>query len=254
MTDNSDHHEDARRSCPKCNTRMSSLFYDKHSICHSCRKTDCSIDKKCSECSLWSDDEFARFIRHKKSLDSKSKNRKAKKSEEGLARASSSESVVSPSGAENLSSRASLDESRILELISSQMNVFAQSFASSMENSFIQLDNRIDEKIACSNRSLADPSPQAPVQLPLSQGRPDPSCLTPQMRYGNLGGERNESEPAVSANSPPDFFEFIRKARAAGLEVPQGLVGRVFLAGPEAVGSAAAAPQPDRPGSVSESH
>ena len=252
MADNSDHHDDARRSCPKCNTRMSSLFYDKHSICYSCRKTECNIDKKCTECSLWSDDEFARFIKHKKSLDSKSKNRKAKKSEEGLARASSSESVVSPSGAENLSSRASLDESRILELISSQMNVFAKSFASSMENSFIQLDNRIDEKIACSNRSLADHSPQAPVQPPLSQGQPDPSCLTPQMRYGNLGGERIESEPAALANSPPEFSDFFSKARAAGLEVPEGLVGRILLAGPDAAGSAAAAPQRIRPGSVSE--
>ena len=132
-----DHAEDARRSCPQYATRMSSLIYDKHSVCSSYRKSDCSYDIKCVECILWPDEDFAKYIKHKKSLDYKSRNCKSKKSEDGLARSSSGDSVVSPSRAGNLSSGASIDEARVLEIISSQFNVLAQSLASSMENSFV---------------------------------------------------------------------------------------------------------------------
>ena len=45
--------QDARRTCPDCNIRMSSLKFDLHSICSTCRGNDCNNESKCSECSDW---------------------------------------------------------------------------------------------------------------------------------------------------------------------------------------------------------
>ena len=63
------------------------------------------------------------------------------------------------------------------------------------------------------------------------------------MRYGNLGGEQRESEPAELANFPHDISVFLASARAAGLTVPSGLVGRVVLDGPVAENPAVAGSQ-----------
>ena len=37
MADQDSASDDARRTCPKCAVRMSSLYYDKHSTCSACR-------------------------------------------------------------------------------------------------------------------------------------------------------------------------------------------------------------------------
>ena len=63
----------ARRSCLHCARRMSSLKYDKHSICVACRDSQCSVDVKCSECNSWLLDFVLGYVRHQKSLVSKGK-------------------------------------------------------------------------------------------------------------------------------------------------------------------------------------
>ena len=52
---------------------MSSYKYDKHSLCISCRDVTCSVDVHCSECSSWSTEVMAEYLRHCKSLVSKGK-------------------------------------------------------------------------------------------------------------------------------------------------------------------------------------
>ena len=43
----------ALRSCPHCGRRMSSLQFDKHTLCVVCRDVKCSLDTRCRECKAW---------------------------------------------------------------------------------------------------------------------------------------------------------------------------------------------------------
>ena len=63
----------AHRSCPRCARRMSSLKYDKHTICVACRDTQCSVDVRCNKCNSWSVDFMLGYVKHQKSLVSKGK-------------------------------------------------------------------------------------------------------------------------------------------------------------------------------------
>ena len=56
--------------CP-CGRRMSSLSYDHYSICSFCRGFDCTLDNRCEECLLISDEQFQLYFKHQKSLKSK---------------------------------------------------------------------------------------------------------------------------------------------------------------------------------------
>ena len=55
---------DSQRSC---SARMSTLLYDKHSVCVNCRGNECSFEKRCDECSSWEDDIMTKSVRHMKS-------------------------------------------------------------------------------------------------------------------------------------------------------------------------------------------
>ena len=70
---------ESRQTCDLCKTRMSSLLRDKHSVCVVCRGFDCSLGKCCNECGSWSEDLISKYLKHQKSLESKSRSRKAKK-------------------------------------------------------------------------------------------------------------------------------------------------------------------------------
>ena len=63
----------ASRSCIKCHQRMSSLKYDQHTICTQCRDVLCNLTNRCAECRDWSNDIMNDYLKHKKSLPTKSK-------------------------------------------------------------------------------------------------------------------------------------------------------------------------------------
>ena len=63
----------ARCTCPRCTCQMSSLKYDKHSLCVACRDVQCSVEVRCSECRTWSTDFMLGYVKHKRSLVSKGK-------------------------------------------------------------------------------------------------------------------------------------------------------------------------------------
>ena len=56
--------------CP-CGRRLSSLSYEHHSICSFCSGFDSTIDSRCEECLLISDEQFQLYFKHQKSLKSK---------------------------------------------------------------------------------------------------------------------------------------------------------------------------------------
>ena len=51
------------------------MLHDRHSVCMTCRGGDCTFDKRCDECSSWEDDFMVKYVKHMKSLESKSKSR-----------------------------------------------------------------------------------------------------------------------------------------------------------------------------------
>ena len=63
----------ALRFCGKCHRRMSSLKYDLHTVCSQCREVICSVTTRCDECRAWSIDVMTDYLKHKKSLATKSK-------------------------------------------------------------------------------------------------------------------------------------------------------------------------------------
>ena len=52
---------------------MSTIRYDRHSICSGCRNVKCDLANRCSECVGWSNDQMEDYVKHRKSLESKSK-------------------------------------------------------------------------------------------------------------------------------------------------------------------------------------
>ena len=56
---------------------MSSLQFDKHTLCLSCRDVTRSVDLRCVECMAWSTFEMADYLRHRKSLVSKGRKPKS---------------------------------------------------------------------------------------------------------------------------------------------------------------------------------
>ena len=65
--------------CSTCKTRMSSLMHDSHFMCTNCHERDCNLDNRCVECEGWSEEAMLKYIKYRKSLDSKSKSKKDKK-------------------------------------------------------------------------------------------------------------------------------------------------------------------------------
>ena len=63
----------ARRSCPRCGRRMSSLQFDKHSLCVVWRDMKCSLASRCKECKSWSKEFMLGYVKHQRSLVTKGK-------------------------------------------------------------------------------------------------------------------------------------------------------------------------------------
>ena len=63
----------ACRSCPRCGRRMSSLQFDKHTLCVVCRDVKCSLDTRCKEFKPWSKEFMLGYVKQQRSLVSKGK-------------------------------------------------------------------------------------------------------------------------------------------------------------------------------------
>ena len=60
-----------RRTCITCHRWMSKKTFDRHTICVSCRGSDCDIDHRCEECTEWPEDEVLLYVKHRRTLQSK---------------------------------------------------------------------------------------------------------------------------------------------------------------------------------------
>ena len=57
-----------RRTCITCHRWMSKKTFDRHTICVSCRGSDCDIDHRCEECMEWLEDEVLLYVKHRCTL------------------------------------------------------------------------------------------------------------------------------------------------------------------------------------------
>ena len=147
-----------------------------------------------------------------KSLDSKSKAKKQKKT------SASFDQALLPSSAAS----AGVSEARVAELITQQLSQFSSSFAASMQASFDNIKSFIDDRFAQDsqlepNPSFSESSP-VPVDLGPHQAQTDPSVCNPCIAFG-AGGQAQEPVQEVTATS-----SFLASLRAAGIAVPQGVL------------------------------
>ena len=133
-------------------------------------------------------------------------------------RSSSEESSAAPLGSGGSSSVNPLTEDRVAQLIATQMASLSESFATSMEVFFANIQSLIDDRLASySNHSFSAPSP-VPVQSSPSQGQQNLSISCPHTGY-NPGGRVEELVLAESATS---FF--LASIRTAGIAIPEGFI------------------------------
>ena len=130
---------------------------------------------------------MTKYVKYRKSLDSKSKVRKEKKT-------SSSDQASLPSIRDSnvglvSAALAGISENRVSELIAEQLGQFSSSFAASMQASFDNIRSFSDDRFASqvsqpeTNPSIADSSP-VPVDLGSLQTQTDPSVRNPCMGLG----------------------------------------------------------------------
>ena len=50
---------------------MSSIDFDSHTICSSCRGKSCNLNDRCDVCVSWSDDKMNAYMKHQASLERK---------------------------------------------------------------------------------------------------------------------------------------------------------------------------------------
>ena len=106
--------ETARRLCPRCHGRTSSVALDKHSFCFKCRCADCDLQNRYDECMSLSLEEMESYVRLHKSLSGKSRNKKS-----GGSKTPSSPKTVAPVG---------ISLSDVDDRISGHFESFSQSF------------------------------------------------------------------------------------------------------------------------------
>ena len=251
-SDDSD--KDQRRTCTYCNTRMSNLNNDKHSLCAVCRGGDCDVGNKCNECMHWSEEEFAKFLKHRKVLESK--NRHRKKNKEGSAKASQHDSLatctkvtsdkndVPASGKVGIKSNVatgsgdSLSRRDIVHLVSESVQDFGKDLkselASHLKDAYGDLLSILERKLGplddvqasqdATNPPLSETPAPAPDRLPSSQGRKDPPALTPRQMPVAHGGEQQGLEQGCRLNPLYDFiFSLVEK----GIQIPDRVISLV---------------------------
>ena len=243
------------RTCTICKTRMSALQHDKHTLCVSCRGGECAEGNKCNECLPWSEEEFSRYLKHRKTLDvkAKSKSKMAKlkskgkgecdnNSESGASAISDDAATLSQSVSCKKgevvakSSGESLSKHDIVSLINESIGSFSQTFKEevslAMTGAFKEIASTLDRRLGpeedddidvTTNPSFSDNPSLAPVEQSLGRGRPDPPALTPYQRTGSPRGEHVGPEQESLPDNPLTVQCFLQSLARQGIHVSDEL-------------------------------
>ena len=80
--------------CSACPTRLPSLSFDTHMVCHNCRGQVCDLNSFCDECRDWSDSFRNIHVSHMRSLETKRRYKQKKKALLASSPAPSEPSVI----------------------------------------------------------------------------------------------------------------------------------------------------------------
>ena len=114
---------------------------------------DFTLEKRCDECSSWDEELMTKYVKHRKSLLSKSRSRSKDKKPSEVntssvrSRSSSEDLCATPAVSGDSDFVSGISEARVDQLISTQINKLSVSFAASMEASFVAVRHMIDDKL-----------------------------------------------------------------------------------------------------------
>ena len=223
---------DSRRSCRSCSSRMSSLLYDQHRLCVTCRGQEYEFHNKCVECLSWPDDIFEKYAKHRRSLLAKSKAKKLRSSLKASSIQPSSEASESqvqgnPSfSIDAIPPSGSVLEEKVSSLISESLAQFS-SFTSSLEDYFARIYDLIASRFSegivrqdVINVSVPDSPTHVPIRPSLGTEQLDPSQPSSQQDYGKSGCESEESVHDASATFP-ELLAWVAGLRTVEFRIPQ---------------------------------
>ena len=177
---------DVRRNCIACPRRMSKKTVDCHTLCISCRGSDCDLDNRCEECMEWPEEEIKLYAKYRKSLKSKT--------------CSKSSAPPPPPPAVSVSS---LQPSPLADL---------ESRCDSLNVTVANLAEFIHSKLDALTASVCHPS----LTQVSSQARLEPDVRDPHpgsttgyhQELQALGGP--DRSPAVPSDAPPSVRQDVR--------------------------------------------
>ena len=118
---------DATRSCKLCPARMSTLKYDRHTLCTVCRGNECDLGNRCEECRDWTDDEVVQLLKHRKSLEQKRRAKKVSKKTKPLPRPVPAPSV-------DIEERLSAFQTKMSDDVQSLLSNFMSQFRQELQH------------------------------------------------------------------------------------------------------------------------
>ena len=163
--------DSAHRLCPRCHGRMSSVALDKHSFCCKCRGADYNLQNRWDECMSRSLKEMESYVRLRKSLAGKSRNKKSVSSE-----TPSSPRPIAPVG---------VSLSDVDDQISGHFESFSQSIDQRFELLSSNILDRFTELATTMSARMSNPlfsaEPEVPVRKPVHGQEPS---LSPPASIG----------------------------------------------------------------------
>ena len=184
----------ARRSCPRCGRRMSSLQFDKHTLCVVCRDIKCSLDTRCKECKAWSKEFMLGYVKHQRYLVSKAKKSTPSSSPSPPVTAVTTAPVVSlPS--------VTFSEDRIRQLMHSmfQKLMYSARLGTNQPSTSPPAVPDSATKYTEATGGLRSVTPG--VVLPTTQEDPPPHTVSVYVSYVARSGVSNVGVPLVQASA-----------------------------------------------------
>ena len=108
--------DSAHRSCSSCPRRMSKLKYDRHTVCSNCRSCKCDIAVRCNECKDWTIPEMEEYLKHRRSLEGKSKKKSVPQTTAPATTATTLATTSADSQSVSVSARESADIQNMMRM------------------------------------------------------------------------------------------------------------------------------------------
>ena len=168
----------SHRKCIRCKKRMSTLTYDKHTFCLTCRDVKCDNDHRCKECLDWGAEQMVNYLKHRHSLEGKSKKRSDSSS-------SSNSSSLTPATTSSATARTDSVDSVSVKDAENRISANVSSMSSAIMSHISNLKSECVTNLPLS-APLSVPD-YAPFQLGGAGGDGDRSGLERSCQSGPSG-------------------------------------------------------------------